>query len=109
VETKWKNYEIHGHQRNEAFDKVELLILLSAEAPPAHELPSLPRRIIHIDRRHFLKWYENAAAPEMLGSGEWRKVWLRRQQYARSLDRNLRRCGSRDGAQKVRRAASFWG
>jgi hypothetical protein len=27
----------------------------------------LPQRVIHIDREHFLSWYEQAAKPELLG------------------------------------------
>jgi hypothetical protein len=67
VETRWKNYLLHGHPRNPAFDNTEFLILLSAETPPADALASLPPRILHIDRQHFLYWYEKAAAPELLG------------------------------------------
>jgi hypothetical protein len=67
VETRWKNYLRHGHHENPAFDGVEFLILLSAETPPPDALGHLPPRIVHINRQHFLGWYERAAAPELLG------------------------------------------
>jgi hypothetical protein len=67
VETRWKNYLAHRHPVNPAFNSTEFLILLSAEAPPQSTLDHLPRRIVHIDRDHFLSWYEKAAKPELLG------------------------------------------
>ncbi|MBB5318012.1 hypothetical protein [Tunturibacter empetritectus] len=67
VETQWKNYFKHGHHENPAFDDVEYLILLSSETPSPDALAYLPPRILHIDRQHFLAWYEKAAAPELLG------------------------------------------
>lgn len=69
METRWKNYLHHGHHVNAAFDGVEYLILLSAETPPPDALECSPPRIVHIDRQHFLAWYEKAVAPELLGKG----------------------------------------
>jgi hypothetical protein len=67
VETRWKNYLLHQHHFNPAFDGTKYLVLLSAEDPPANARSLLPPKIVHIDREHFLGWYEKAAKPELLG------------------------------------------
>jgi len=58
VETRWRNYLLHGHPANRDFDQVEYLILLSGEAPPAAAGRKLPPHIMHIDREHFLAWFQ---------------------------------------------------
>lgn len=65
VEIRWQNYRQHGHHLNPAFDRVEYLILLSAEAPSPDMRPKLPPQIIYIDREHFLTWFQSALEPEM--------------------------------------------
>jgi hypothetical protein len=64
VETRWQNYFQHEHHLNREFDRVKYLILLSADVPPDKKRPSLPRSIIHIDRRHFLAWFKPHDARE---------------------------------------------
>ena len=53
-----KNYFIHGHPTNPAFAATEFLILVSAETPPPDLLDLLSRPVNHIDREHFLSWYQ---------------------------------------------------
>jgi hypothetical protein len=74
VETRWRNYLEHGHQRSSAFKNTEFLILLSPEHPRPDCRAELPPRIVHIDLNHFLEWFtaiqqnsirRNAIAGEM--------------------------------------------
>jgi hypothetical protein len=76
VETRWKNYLRHGHHVNPAFDEVEYLILLSAETPDPKERRVLPPQIIHIDREHFLAWFEVASVPEAKGNRDTIRIAL---------------------------------
>ena len=61
---------------NPAFDAVEYLILLSAETPDQKERRVLPPQIIHIDREHFLAWFEVASAPEAKGNRDTIRISL---------------------------------
>jgi hypothetical protein len=104
VETRWKNYHRHGHHTNAAFDVVEYLILLSAEKPPASALEALPPQIVHIDRAHFLSWYEEASEPELKGrefgtrvaivAGAMQEHWT---QICSDTDREMSICPDCDG------------
>jgi hypothetical protein len=76
VETRWRNYFRHGHHVNPAFDAVEYLILLSAETPAPKERRGLPPKIIHIDREHFLAWFEVASATEAKGHRDTIRIAL---------------------------------
>ncbi|WP_035354900.1 hypothetical protein [Edaphobacter aggregans] len=76
VETQWINYFRHGHHVNPAFDAVEYLILLSAEAPAPQERRGLPPQIVHIDREHFLTRFEAASAPQAKGHRDTIRIAL---------------------------------
>jgi hypothetical protein len=64
VEIRWRNYLQHGHHLNPEFDRVEYLILLFPDALPAEVVPKLPPQIIHIDREHFLTWFQAESEQE---------------------------------------------
>jgi hypothetical protein len=64
VETRWENYNKHGHHLNPSFSEVKYLILLSPDEPRWERreelflMGMLPPQIIHIDRSHFLGWFK---------------------------------------------------
>jgi hypothetical protein len=60
VEVLCRNYIKHGHPGSAAFSKVAILIVLEDQPPTADIRPLLPPTIIHIDRAHFVTWYERA-------------------------------------------------
>jgi hypothetical protein len=60
VEVRFRNYVKHGHHESRAFSKVGILIVLEEGEPPDDIRPHLPAKIIHVDRQHFVAWYENA-------------------------------------------------
>lgn len=57
IERNWRSYINHGHPSNKEFSKVEYLILLSPETPPADKLRLLPDTILYIDIEKFVPWF----------------------------------------------------
>jgi hypothetical protein len=61
AEVKCKNYVRHKHHENPKWQNCSILIVLD-ESDPAPEIqPHLPSETIHLDKSHFLGWYEPAA------------------------------------------------
>jgi len=61
VEIECKNYLQHQHHTNAKWDDCEILVVLSEEEPNKDMRKLLPRRIIHVDRGHFTKFFRRAA------------------------------------------------
>jgi hypothetical protein len=90
VETRYRCYVEHLHHLNPAFDDVEILVVLQGGDPSVKVARHLPRRILHVDPKHFAAWYRRAsrkwngarpspshwaAAGEWI-AGEFQRRWL---------------------------------
>jgi hypothetical protein len=61
AEVRCLNYTKHGHHKNKAFANVRIMIVLEGKEPPARTRDKYPEKIVHVDKIHFERWYEEAA------------------------------------------------
>jgi hypothetical protein len=61
VEVQCQNYTKHDHHKNKAFANVRIMIVLEGKEPSPKTRAKYPEKIVHIDKAHFERWYEEAA------------------------------------------------
>jgi hypothetical protein len=101
VEVLCENYISHGHPKTASFHGVKILIVLEGEKPPPAIRRRLPEKIIHLDKKHFVRWYRKAAKKyaeeKQKGVGHQRDL-VRLQFLASEFQKRwLAVCGHKDG------------
>jgi hypothetical protein len=60
VEVLSQNYIKHGHPEDRRWDNVKVLIVLEEKEPDEDMRKKLPKKILHVNKKHFEGWYREA-------------------------------------------------